>query len=71
MTNREKVFHLIEELPEYKLNLVLAYLQGLTAAAEAEEDLYCEQLYQEYTADPDRNDFVSLEQAAKELGIVL
>ncbi len=27
MTNREKVFHLIEELPDYKLNLVLAYLQ--------------------------------------------
>ena len=71
MTNREKVFHLIEELPDYKLNLVLAYLQGLTAAAEAEEDLYCERLYQEYQTDTDRNSFISLEQAAKELGVVL
>lgn len=71
MTNREKVFHLIEELPDYKLNLVLAYLQGLTAAAEAEEDLYCERLYQEYLTDTDRNSFISLEQVAKELGVVL
>ena len=71
MTNREKVFHLIEELPDYKLNLVPAYLQGLTAAAKAEEDLYCERLYQEYLTDTDRNSFISLEQAAKELGVVL
>lgn len=71
MTNREKIFHLIEELPDYKLNLVPAYLQGLTAAAEAEEDLYCERLYQEYLTDTDRNSFISLEQAAKELEVVL
>ena len=71
MTNREKIFHLIEGLLDYKLNLVLAYLQELTAAAEAEEDLYCERLYQEYLTDTDRNSFISLEQAAKELEVVL
>ena len=31
MSDREKMMQLIDEVPEYKIRFVIAYLQGLTA----------------------------------------
>lgn len=38
MSNKEKVIALLDNVPEYKIGYVLAYVQGLTAE-EAEDDI--------------------------------
>lgn len=31
MSNRERVIELLEQVPDYKMGFVLAYIQGITA----------------------------------------
>ena len=70
MNDREKIRRLLETVPEYKLGYVIAYLQGLNAEEEA-DDAFCEKLYQDYlnSDDPDKDEFVSLEEAARACGV--
>ncbi|MDO4175650.1 MAG: hypothetical protein Q4D42_12885 [Eubacteriales bacterium] len=72
MSDREKCIELLENVPEFKIGYVLAYLQGLTAD-EAADDAFCEALYQEYLndTDPEKNDAVTIQDVATELGISL
>lgn len=72
MNDREKIRRLLETVPEYKLGYVIAYLQGLNAEEEA-DDAFCEKLYQDYlnSDDPDKDEFVSLEEAARACGVDL
>ena len=64
MSNRDLAIHLINQIPEYKLAYVLAYLQGL-AADEMADDMYCEQLLSNYENSSDKGEFVSIEEAMK------
>ena len=70
MSNREMCAQLLNTVPEYKIGYVLAYLQGLTAD-EAEDDAFCERMYQNYLNDPDpeKNKTYTLEECKKEWGI--
>ena len=70
MSTREKCMELLGAVPEYKIGYVLAYLQGLTAD-EAEDDAFCEKLYRDYEADPDKGEFIALEDLASDLGVSL
>lgn len=72
MSNKERALRLIEDLPEYKMGFVVAYLQGLSAD-EAEDDAYCEGLLEAYQNDPDphKHDTVTIEQLAADLGVAL
>ncbi len=72
MSDREMVSSLLDELPEYKLDMVMAYIQGLLDD-EAEDDAFCEKLYQEYQNDPDihKSDSVTIEELASRLGVRL
>ena len=74
MSARERCMELLGAVPEYKIGYVLAYLQGLTADEaedEAEDDAFCEELYRAYEADPDKGEFISLEDLASDLGVSL
>ena len=71
MSTRERCDRLLDMMPEYQLELVLAYIQGLTAQADMIDDAFCESLYQKYLNDPDRGEFVSEADVAKEFGITL
>ena len=71
MSTREKCNQILDTMPEFQLELVLAYIQGMTALSELEDDAYCETLYQKYLQDPDRGEFISEEELSKELGVVL
>lgn len=64
MSNRDLAIQLINQMPEYKLAYVLAYLQGLTADENA-DDMYCEQLLTNYENSSDKGEFVSIEEAMK------
>ena len=70
MSEKELAMHLIEQLPVEKLAYVIGYLQGL-AAQEADDDAFCERLYQSYLLDddPEKDDGVPLEQCKAEWGI--
>lgn len=70
MSNRELCVQLLDAVPDYKMGYVLAYLQGITAD-EAEDDTFCERMYQNYLNDPDPEKDVSysLEECMQEWGI--
>ena len=70
MSTREKCMELIGAVPDYKIGYVLAYLQGLTAD-ETEDDAFCEKLYQTYEADPEKGEYIALEDLASDLGVAL
>lgn len=37
MSNKEKVVQLLDNVPEYKMGYVLAYIQGITADEETDD----------------------------------
>ena len=68
MSNKELAVQLINNLSEYKLGYVVAYLQGINAD-ESADDTYCEQLLDDYNNSDDKGDFVSFEDAVKMCGV--
>ena len=69
MSTREHCNQLLDAVPDFKLSLVLAYLQGLIAADDLEDDLYCNALYQKYLDDPEHDVEYTLEDCKKEWGL--
>lgn len=70
MSNKEMCIKLLEEVPEYKVGYVLAYIQGIIADEKA-DDAFCNALYDEYLADPDKGQEISLEDAERVLDVGL
>lgn len=68
MSNRELCAKLMDNVPDYKLGYLLAYLQGLIAD-EPDDDAFCERLIREYEADPDRDEAFTLEECKREWGL--
>ena len=68
MSNREKVIALLDNIPEYKIGYVLAYIQGLTADEDA-DDKFCQELYQRYQDDPEKEESFTLEECKREWGL--
>ena len=71
MSTREKCDMMLDTMPEYQLELVLAYIQGMKAFEEAADDAYCEALYQKYLNDSDRGEYVSEEELCRELNLAI
>lgn len=72
MSNREFAISLLNNVPEYKIGYVLAYLQGLVADEDM-DDAYCASLYDGYLkrSEQEPPEFISLEEAAKNAGVQL
>ena len=43
MSDKEQLLQLIDKIPDYKIGYVLAYVQGITADEEADDE-FCEKL---------------------------
>ena len=72
MSNREKCIAILDSFNESQLINIVAILQAARdAIAEAADDAFCNALYEEYKAEPDKGEAVSLEDAAKLLGVTL
>lgn len=71
MSNKERIIHLLDNVADYKMGYILAYIQGLTADEEA-DDLFCEQMITDYMNDPDseKDKSYTLEECKKEWGLV-
>lgn len=68
MSEREKLAQLIDNIPDYKIGYVLAYVEGITAEEQADND-FCEALYQDYMNSSDKDESYSLDDCKKEWGI--
>ncbi len=70
MSNKDRVISLLDNVPEYKMGYVLAYVQGITADEE-NDDAFCERMWDSYQNDPDpeKDKGYSLEECKKEWGI--
>lgn len=68
MSNRELCVKLLENVPDYKIGYVLAYIQGLTADEDA-DDAFCEKLVKEYENDPEKDVSYTLEDCKMEWGL--
>lgn len=70
MNNRQRIAELLDNIPDYKIGYVLAYVQGL-AADEEQDDLFCERMLENYENDPDpeKDKTYTLEECKKEWGI--
>ena len=72
MSNREKCIAIINSFSEAQLANIAAMLQAVhNAVSEAADDAFCASLYDDYLADLDRGEAVSLEEAATALGVEL
>ncbi len=71
MSNREQIVQIIDQLPEYKLNRLLLFLQGVAFDDDMEDDLFCERLYQSYLDDPDpeKDKAYTLDECKREWGL--
>lgn len=73
MSNREEAKQIIDKLPEYKIEKLLLFLKGIEFDDEMEDDIFCENMVQKYLNDdsPDKYDTITIEEFAKQEGIVL
>lgn len=73
MSTKEMIYHLIDGFSEAQLKGILTMLEGLQSVVdEAEDDAYCNRLYDNYKATADDNEeLTELSDFAKELGIEL
>ena len=67
MSNRETAIRLMENIPDEKLSFVVAFLENLQE--EAEDDAFCERLYQDYLQSPDKDEFVPLEEVLRKMAV--
>lgn len=73
MSNREEAKQIIDKLPEYKIEKLLLFLKGVEFDDEMEDDIFCENMVQKYLNDDssDKHDTITIEEFAKQEGIVL
>ena len=72
MSNRERCIEILDSFSDGQLANIAAMLQAAKdAISEATDDAFCNALYEEYKADPDKGQAVSLDDAAKALGVTL
>ena len=70
MSSREQIISLLDNIPDYKIGYVLAYVQGVAADEEA-DDIFCERMVENYLndPDPDKDESYTLEECKKEWGV--
>lgn len=67
MSTRELCAKLMDNVPDYKIGYLLAYLQGLVAD-EPDDDTFCKQLIAQYEADPEKEDGYTLQECLQDWG---
>lgn len=69
MSNKERAIELLDQVPDYKMGYVLAYIQGITADEEA-DDLFCQRMIENYENAPDEDkENIPLEDCLKMWGL--
>ena len=69
MSEREQAKQIIDTLPDYKMQAILMFLRGIEFDDELEDDRFCEELVEKYENDPDKGQFLTLDECKKEWGL--
>lgn len=71
MSSKEKAKMIIDKLPDYKVDKILYFLQGVEMSDDIDDDVLCEQIYRDYLNDPDpgKDDTYTLDDCKKEWGL--
>jgi hypothetical protein len=71
MSSREFAVQLMNQVPDDKLDIVIAYVQELLARDDASDDAYCAKLYQNHLddPDPDKEQTFTLDECKREWGL--
>lgn len=70
MDYKNKIIQLLDDVPDYKMGYILAYIQGITAD-EKFDNIFCERMLENYNNDPDpkKDATYTLEECLKEWGL--
>lgn len=69
MSNKERAIELLDQVPDYKMGYVLAYIQGITADEET-DDIFCQRMVEDYENAPEEDkENVTLEECLKMWGL--
>lgn len=69
MSEKEFAKKLLDDVPDCKIGLVIAYIQGITAE-EYEDDIFCKELLESYLNAPeDEKEDFTLEECMKDWGL--
>ena len=69
MSNKEMIISLLDNIPDYKMGYILAYVQGIAADEEADE-IFCQRMWENYQNAPDEEkETIPFEECLKEWGI--
>ncbi len=72
MSNREKCIAILDSFSDSQLvNIVVMLQAAKDAVTDAADDAFCNALYNEYQADSDKGQAISIEDAATMLGVSL
>ena len=73
MSGRDWAKAIIDKFPDERIDRVLFFLMDVQYDADIDDDLFCEKLVDDYLKDnsEDKHDAISIEDFAKEQGIVL
>ncbi len=73
MSEREQAKQRRDRGPDYKIGNILLFLKGVQFDDDIEDDIFCEQLAERYFNDPDpeKEESITIEELAKDLGIDL
>ncbi len=72
MSNKERCIAIINSMEDSQLaNIALILQAAKQAIDEAIDDAFCLQLYKQYEASDDKGEHVSLDEAARQLGVTL
>lgn len=75
MSTKEQIYNVIDSFSDEQLPQIYTMIVSVKKMLDDEiaDDLFCQKLYEEYLndTDPAKDEYISLEQAADELGIVL
>lgn len=71
-SDKDFIYKLLQDIPDYKMAYVIGYLQGIAADEQADE-AFCRQLYETYlnSTDEDKEEGTPIEQLVEELGVEL
>lgn len=72
MSNRDKCIAILDSFSDSQLANIVSMLQAAKdAITDAADDAFCNALLRDYEANPDRGQAVSIEDAARMLGVSL
>lgn len=68
MSEKELALRLLENTPDNKIGYVIAYLRGLNAEEDSDDE-FCSKLLNDYLSDKEKGEFVSFDEAVRLCGV--